>query len=183
MQEEPVRDDCIINNIVSIQNQESALYEARQLNISRIGHIECLQIMKCHFNVDEIERRIQDIQSNLSAKGLLDLPLMTAISRNGSKYNIVLLRVDKTVNGEFEYLDDFINRFSIDPTLKSNAERLEERLLSNSVYIYDSLATSLKLSAFGRKFKGLVTSKKRKYLYYYLPDKKRAIAFAAVRCK
>jgi hypothetical protein len=173
----------IVANMAALQSQLIAVGDALRLNRDKVGKLECLLIIGHHFNVSDISRRCQALHAALSAEGLLAQPLLRVVTRDGHKYSIIISRIDKLVTGEYETIENILSNMDIDKAamLENNLELLENRLLTNSVELYDSLATPAKMSPLGKKFSGLITSKKRKYLYHYSPDKKRVLGFVGLR--
>lgn len=175
----------IIGGLSALQSQAHNIHNLINLHRDRFGVLECLSILRYHINVAELNRKYQDLQASMSAFGLLNRPLDVVSTRDGVKYNIFIARMDKVITGEYETIEELITKMDSEKValLEVNLEFIEERLLANSVSVFNSLSTSAKSSQFGLKFKGIVTSKKRKYLYHYLPDKKRVLGIVAVRAK
>lgn len=175
----------IISGLSVLQSQAHNIHNLINLHRDRFGVLECLSILRYHMNIVELDRKYRDLQASMSAAGIHNKPLDTVITRDGVKYNIFIARMDKVVTGEYETIDELITKIEPEkvPLLEGNLEFIEERLLANSVSMFNSLNTSAKSSQFGSKFKGMITSKKRRYLYHYLPDKKRVLGIIAVRAK
>lgn len=177
------QEKCVVGQLVLLRSQFAAINELKDIHNDRIGCLECLHILKYHFNISEIERKISAMHRLFVEKEIFNMPLLRTVSKDGIKYAISIARMDKVVTGEFESIEDLLAKLNPEEaiSLSGNLDILEERLLLNSMLVYDSLITSAKLSAFGKKFRGLIVSKKRKYLYHYVPDKKHVLGFVASR--
>lgn len=171
----------IQQRLMAIQRERVALTDALELYRSRVGKVECLSIIKYHINVSEVTNTIKRLQDSMGR--ISHMPLIRFINEDGVRYSVVLARMDQIIVGEYENIEDVMAKMEPDKALnlRNNVNAMEERLLANSIDVYDSLATHAKKTGRGNQFRGLVTSNKRKYLYHYLPDKKRVLGFVAVR--
>lgn len=168
----------ILSNMIVLNAQISDRNALLDLFNQRIGSLECLTIIRSHFPVDELANRVNDLTNKFNTNQINNLPLLQ-IDIGGELYNIKLARIDKLIAGEYITIDELERKMQEEHiiALRRDMNRLQEILIENSMNVYSSLKTKFKDTNFGKKFDGLMISKKRRYLYFYTNDKKKTLGF------
>lgn len=180
--------ECVTDNMVGIQQrlmalqrERMALVENLNMHRDRVGKLECLLIIKHHINVSEVDTKIKQLRE--STARISHLPLICFATEDGIRYDVILTRIDRAVVGDYEHIEDLMTKMDTEKALvlRGNVNALEERLLANSIEVYDSLTTNAKKTGKSPSLRGLTISKVRKYLYHYTLDKHKVLGFVAVR--
>jgi hypothetical protein len=168
----------VVSNMIVLSSQISDRNALLDLFNQRIGSLECLTIIKSHFPVDELNNRIGELTNKFATNQIGNLPLIQ-IEIDGDIYSIKLARIDKLISGEYINVDELERKMQEENiiALRRDLNRLQETLIENSMNVYASLKTKFKDTNFGKKFDGLMISKKRRYLYFYTNDKKKTLGF------
>jgi len=171
----------VISNVVSLQKHIADMTAVLELFNDKVGVLECLTIIKSNLKVPELDHAVADLTAKLESYQLTDMPLIQVKTTADEKYDIKLARTDKLITGEYIKLEELLYKMDYEEsqTLKKNLEIMQNRLIMNSIKVYNSLKTAAKNTGYGRKFDGLMISKKTKYLYYYPVDKKKTLSFVA----
>lgn len=170
----------IVGNITVLQHKIAELTSVLESFNDKIGILECMVIIRSHLNVPELDNMIADMTNKLEAYKSISV-LMQVTAADGKEYEIKLARTDKLITGEYLKIEELMHKMSNPDvrSLKENLELMQNRLILNSLKVYGSLRTAAKNTNYGRKFDGLMISKKVKYLYYYPVDKKKTLCFVA----
>lgn len=176
--------DYITNRLSSLKKSIDAQEQLLRLHTYSVGVLDCIGIMKLHMKIRELDIRQRDLTTEMEAQHIIGRPLMGVTTRSGEKYNIVLTRIDRLISGEHETIEDLLSKLNINDidTVENDLEILSNIVIDNSIRLYESIKSSVKHTPKGKKFRGLNTSGKRKYLYYYPGDKKKSIGFIALKC-
>lgn len=139
----------------------------------QVGKLECLQILYSHFPIAKVDAKMK----HYSEKSL-NLPLIS-VKYEDQTFDIFLRRIDKLVTGEYMVIDDLLAKVDNETRymLISNLTYMEDLLAVNSQRVFTEISTSFKNSPKGLKFKGLIPSVKKQYLYYYPGDRKKTLGF------
>lgn len=149
----------------------------------KIGTLECLTIIGAHFKISELENAISDLSTKFETHHIANLPLLQVETIDNQVYDIKIARIDKLITGEYIKIDELYKKLDTEKmiNLQKTMDALQNRLIFNSSKVYASLKTALKHTNYGRKFDGLMISKKAKYLYYYTNDRQKTLGFIAQR--
>jgi hypothetical protein len=139
----------------------------------QVGKFECLQIVYSHFPIAKVEAKVKQYSEKL-----VSIPLIS-VKTEDQTYDIYLRRIDKLVTGEYMLIEDLLEKVDNESRymLISNLTYMEDLLSVNSQRVFAEISTSFKNSPKGLKFKGLIPSVKRHYLYYYPGDRKKTLGF------
>lgn len=168
----------VASNMIVLSSQIADRNALLELFNQRIGSLECLTIIRSHFPIDELNNRINDLTNRFNTNQIANLPLLQ-LEVEGELYNIKLARIDKLIAGEYITIDELERKMQEENiiALRRDMNRLQETLIENSMNVHSSLKTKFKDTNFGKKFDGLMISKKRRYLYFYTNDKKKTLGF------
>lgn len=145
---------------------------------AKIGTIECLSIIKCNLNIDEIRSNIAIYNKLFDEFNIKNSPLMEIVDGD-KKYGVFLKRVDKLANGEYQKIDSFILGLNYDnqELVIKKLSNLEQILIINSNKIYENTKHPIIKTRKYDRYQSLVISNKTPYLYFYPCDKKRTLSF------